>query len=87
MKSKGIEVFYSHRRIERFVVAIITFVVLLLLVIPIYLLYRTTSTFMDTSGENTICVGILLISTLLFSTIISIFTRAKRHEIFAASAA
>jgi hypothetical protein len=68
-------------------VAIITFVVLLLLIIPIYLLYRTTSNLTDIDGENTICVGILLVSTLLFSTIISIFTRAKRHEIFAASAA
>jgi hypothetical protein len=69
------------------VVVIITLVILLLLVIPIYLLYHVTSNFINTGRENAVCMGILLVSTLLFSAIISLFTRARRHEIFAASAA
>lgn len=86
-KSKGIEVYYSRLRIERFVVAIITLVILILLVIPIYLLHLVTSEVLDADRENAVCVGILLVSTLFFSAVISAFTRARRHEIFAASAA
>lgn len=33
------------------------------------------------------CMGVLLVSTLAFSAVLAIFTRAKRHEILAAAAA
>jgi hypothetical protein len=61
--------------------------ILLLLVIPIYILYHVTARHVDTGSENAVCIGILLVFTLLFSTVISLFTRARRHEILAASAA
>lgn len=33
------------------------------------------------------CIGTLLICTLAFSSILSLFTKARRHEILAAAAA
>ena len=63
--------------------------ILALLMIPIYLLYhliaRSQGVF---DGKTTAtCIGILLISTLAFSAALSLFTRAKRHEILGAAAA
>ena len=60
--------------------------ILALLIVPIYLLYY----FVTTLGRNkrdAACVGVLLVATLAFSAVLSIFTRAKRHEILAAAAA
>ena len=85
-KTDGNEMYYTRRRIERFVIAIIVTVILALLIIPIYLLYRLTNS-VESPQSYTICIGILLIFTLSFSACLSLFTRAKRHEILAASAA
>jgi UDP-N-acetylmuramyl pentapeptide phosphotransferase/UDP-N-acetylglucosamine-1-phosphate transferase len=67
-------------------------VIIALLVVPIYLLYtrvkassKADTQFLDQDGTAT-CIGILLVFTLLFSAILSLFTRAKRHEILGAAA-
>jgi hypothetical protein len=63
--------------------------ILALLILPVYALYHVSSAF-DTINPNTsnaICVGILLVSTLLFSAALALFTQARRHEILAAAAA
>jgi len=86
MKSNGPEVYYTRERIEAFVVLIITSMIVALLIIPIYLLYRLTRG-VETTRITAICIGVLLIFTLLFSAGIALFTRAKRHEILAAAAA
>ena len=62
-----------------------TVAVLVLLICPIWLLYHLTET-RDPQAVNVDYFGILLVATLVFSTILSIFTKAKRHEILAASA-
>jgi hypothetical protein len=68
-------------------------VIIALLIVPIYLLYslvkassKADEQFLDQEGTAT-CMGILLVFTLLFSAILSVFTRAKRHEILGAAAA
>jgi len=82
----GGEVYYTRERIERLVVAIIVAMILALLIVPIYLLYHLVDG-TQTQRTNAICIGILLIFTLLFSACLSLFTKAKRHEILAAAAA
>jgi hypothetical protein len=62
--------------------------VLLLLVVPIYLLYHLINEVKNPDGRTyAICLGILLVSTLAFSAVLCLFTRAKRHEVLAAAAA
>ena len=68
---------------------IITAWILGLLVLPIYLLYHFVNGAPNgvmTGNQNAICMGILLVATLLFSAVLSLFTRAKRHEILGAAA-
>jgi hypothetical protein len=61
-------------------------VIMVLLILPIYILWHISHSV--ESGKNTaITIGVLLIFTLLFSTVLSFFTRAKRHEILGAAAA
>jgi len=79
-------VYYTPERIERFVVVIITGIILILLVIPIYVLYQLTNG-VETANSDAICIGVLLVFTLAFSAVLSLFTRAKRHEILASAAA
>lgn len=60
-----------------------------LLIVPIYLLYSLVK---DQDGKldshtTSVCIAILLVCTLLFSVVLSLFTRAKRHEILGAAAA
>jgi hypothetical protein len=64
---------------------IITSIILALLVVPIWVLYHVTLT-MGSKNSNALCIGILLISTLIFSAVLSLFTKARRHEILAAAA-
>ncbi|KAF2231422.1 hypothetical protein EV356DRAFT_293280 [Viridothelium virens] len=79
-------VYYSRGRINRAASGIIIFTILALLVIPIYILYYLVAD-VGTSRAYAICIGVLLVSTLAFSAVISLFTRARRHEILAAAAA
>ncbi|KAF2093525.1 hypothetical protein NA57DRAFT_48248, partial [Rhizodiscina lignyota] len=86
-RTKANELYFSRNRVENLVLLIITMSILGLLVAPVYILYRVTNdNGLDTNGA-TIAVGTLLLFTLAFSTLLSFFTRARRHEIFGAAAA
>ncbi|KAL8732197.1 MAG: hypothetical protein Q9166_002944 [cf. Caloplaca sp. 2 TL-2023] len=77
--------YYTKRRVDRLVTLIISAIMLVLLVVPTYALYRVTN--MKASATNATCIGILLVATLIFSAVLSLFTKARRHEILGASAA
>jgi len=66
-------VYYSRERIEAFVVTTIVLMILVLLVVPVYVLYRLTAN-IDTSRSTPVCIGVLLVATLAFSACISLFT-------------
>ncbi|KAH7064033.1 hypothetical protein BKA63DRAFT_177464 [Paraphoma chrysanthemicola] len=77
--------YYSQSRIEKLVGLIITFIIFVLLVLPVVAMYKLTSLGDRSSTFDT--VGIMVVFTLLFSAAMSLLTKAKRHELFAASAA
>ena len=77
--------YFTRERINAFVTMIITCFILIVLVVPIWLLYHLNTT-TNSSATSPICIGILLISTLVFSVVLSLFTKARRHEILAAAA-
>jgi hypothetical protein len=64
---------------------IITFVIFALLVLPVAAMYKLTN--IGNRNPTIDAVGLLVVFTLLFSAAMSVLTKAKRHEIFAASAA
>ncbi len=70
---------------EKLVGAIITAIIFALLVLPVVALYRLTCFGHRRSIFS--AVGVLVVFTLLFSTAMAILTKARRHELFAASAA
>jgi hypothetical protein len=76
--------YYSQTRIAKLVALIITFTIFILLVLPIFAMYKLT-TLGHRSTVQTVVV--LVVFTLLFVAAMSLLTRAKRHELFAASAA
>ncbi|KAL8801499.1 MAG: hypothetical protein Q9182_004402 [Xanthomendoza sp. 2 TL-2023] len=80
-------IYYTKRRIDRLVTLIIGCLMLLLLIVPTYALYRVTTNMPEPRATNATSIGILLVATLMFSAILSLFTKAKRHEILGASAA
>jgi len=65
---------------------IITAMVLALLILPVYLMWHLTRA-TQSGAAAAIIIGVLLISTLVFSGALSLFTRARRHEILASAAA
>ena len=71
---------YSKRRIDTFVRLIITVLAVALLMAPVVVLFRA-----EESGA--IKILIILLFTLGFSVALSVFTRAQRHELLAATAA
>jgi len=79
-KSNGIEVYYTRERIERFVVALIILIILILLIVPVYLLYRLTEG-AGIQRYDAACIGILVVSTLLFSLCISMSTSKSSSKI------
>ncbi|KAL9079221.1 MAG: hypothetical protein Q9157_001890 [Trypethelium eluteriae] len=85
-KCQGPGVYYDHERINNFASGIIIFAILTLLVVPIYVLYHLVAD-IGTSRSDAICIGVLLVFTLAFSAILSLFTRARRHEILGSAAA
>jgi hypothetical protein len=85
-KSDGIGIYYTRTRIEGLAISIITMMILFLLVVPIYLLFHLVDQ-RNTNRTDSICIGVLLVFTLAFSAALSLFTRAKRHEILGAAAA
>ena len=76
--------YYDRNRIATCVTMIITTMVLALLVVPIYLLYKFSVEGTIATSPDTIAV--VLVFTLVFSAAFTAFTKAKRHEIVAASA-
>ena len=66
---------------------ILTTTVAALLVIPIYVLYRLTKGTVVTQHDVSVAIVVLLVSTVIFSMVVSLFTKAKRQEIVGVSAA
>lgn len=77
--------YFTRSRINFVVTLIITLLILTLLIVPIWLLYYFTVSLAN-SATDRISIVILLVSTLLFSGILALFTKARRHEIFFAAA-
>lgn len=77
--------YFTRGRINALVTMIITCFILVVLVVPIWLLYRLASTG-GASAANPLSIAVLLSFTLLFSAVLSLFTKARRHEILAAAA-
>ena len=78
--------YISRSRVEFFVGLIITSLIFVLLVVPVVVMYKMTSVSRSQDSVFT-AIGVLIIFTLLFSAAMGLLTVAKRHEIFAASAA
>ncbi|KAF1966737.1 hypothetical protein BU23DRAFT_313566 [Bimuria novae-zelandiae CBS 107.79] len=85
-KSSDLEVYYSRPKISRLANTIITMMILILLIVPIYTMYHLIKD-IQTDRAYALCMGILVVATLAFSAVLSLFTKAKRHEILAAAAA
>jgi uncharacterized protein DUF6594 len=84
-KTNSDEVYFTRSRINYCATVIITFMILVLLLVPVFLLYHlVTST--GNHRTDSVCIGILVVFTLTFSAVLSLFTRAKRHEILGAAA-
>lgn len=69
-----------------FIGLIITSIIFVLLILPVVAMYKITTIgakYHSTFGA----IGILVVFTLLFSAAMSLLTKARRHELFAASAA
>ena len=77
---------FISSRISNFVTLLITGIVLVLLMIPIGLLYYLALIFIRKTTDS-ICVDVLMVSTIIFTTLLLLFAKAKRHEILAAAAA
>jgi hypothetical protein len=85
-RPEGSEVYYIQSRIDRLVTLIITTMILLLLIVPVYFMYHLVNE-LGNKRMQKICIGVLFLSTLAFSAVLYLFTRAKRHEILGAAAA
>jgi ABC-type transport system involved in cytochrome bd biosynthesis fused ATPase/permease subunit len=84
MSAKDVH-YFSPSRIKKLVGLTITMIIFILLVLPVVAMYKLTS--VGNRNSTFAAVGILVVFTLLFSAAISLLTKAKRHELFAASAA
>jgi hypothetical protein len=73
--------YYSHERIGILVRLTITVLSAVILMVPVFVLFGVPS------AKTQVKVLIVLAFTLAFSAAISVFTKAKRHEVFAATAA
>jgi hypothetical protein len=65
---------------------LITSIIFVLLVVPVVVMYKMTS-LSRSQHSMFLAIAVLIIFTLLFSGAMGALTVAKRHEIFAASAA
>ncbi|PVI01372.1 hypothetical protein DM02DRAFT_727910 [Periconia macrospinosa] len=80
------EIYYTPSRIMKLMNGLHTCIILILLIVPIYVLYHMVHD-IGTREAYMTCIGTLLVCTLAFSSILSLFTKAKRHEILAAASA
>jgi hypothetical protein len=71
--------------VGKLVSLIITLIIFALLILPVVAMYKLT--YIGDRNTTIDAVGLLVVFTLLFSAAMSILTKAKRHELFAASAA
>lgn len=80
--------FFNPERIQLIAGFILTILIVALLVVPICLLYVLVSRTDGIFDRKTtaLCIVILLVSTWLAAASLAMFTKAKRHEILAASA-
>ena len=76
--------YYSKERISSLVTLLIAIFVLILLIVPVWVLWR--SLIQGSIESNPSTVILLVVFTLLFSTGLCVFTKAKRQEVLAASA-
>jgi hypothetical protein len=81
-KTTGILLF-SRERISIVVSLVILVNIVALLIVPVYILSSLTSV----KTKTAVVIDVLLVFTIVFSTVLSLFTTAKRHEILAAAAA
>jgi hypothetical protein len=72
--------YYSKSRIDLLVRVVVCLLAVALLVLPVVLLFVV-------SESNVMKIVVLLSFTLFFCVCISVFTKAKRHEVFGATAA
>jgi uncharacterized Tic20 family protein len=79
-------ILYSRERINFVVSLLITLMILALLIVPVYILWKLTRTANFTNATTAVIIGVLLVFTLVFSGVLSLFTRARRHEVLAAAA-
>ncbi|KAI4093664.1 MAG: hypothetical protein LQ344_002729 [Seirophora lacunosa] len=71
---------YSKRRVDILVRLVLTIVTVVLLMAPTVVLFLVP-------GRAAVKLVVIMIFTLLFSAALGVFTKAKRHEMFAATAA
>ncbi|KAL8703682.1 MAG: hypothetical protein Q9201_003136 [Fulgogasparrea decipioides] len=76
--------YYDRQRIGGFVTLLITLGVIALLIVPIWLLYKISIAGIIATSPNT--MGLILVFTLTFFVVLNAFTKARRHEVVAASA-
>ena len=69
----GKENYYTRSRIDKLVISVITIMILILLVLPVYVLFEMTGND-DNPRSDFDCIGVLLVFTLAFSACISLFT-------------
>lgn len=77
--------YYSPSRVSKLVNLIITSVIFVLLAAPVVGMYQLST--LKTNEAMFAAIGVLMVFTLLFAAAMSLLTRAKRHELFAATAA
>lgn len=78
----------SLDRLDNVLRAIVTMVAAILLLVPVYVLFKLQPTNMsDVERRGNYQILTIFIFTLLFSASCSIFTQAKKQEVFAATAA
>jgi hypothetical protein len=74
--------YYDRNRISTLVRLIITITAAVILIIPVFVLFGTSKT---TSGMTKVLI--IFLFTLAFAAALAVSTQAKKHEIFAATAA
>ncbi|TVY12821.1 hypothetical protein LARI1_G008946 [Lachnellula arida] len=82
--------YFTKSRVDRLVSSLVFLTLILMLILPVYILYHIGRTIYDIKSQGTVeavCISILLVFTLLFSAILALFTKAKRHEILGAATA
>ncbi|KAI8932735.1 hypothetical protein NX059_010226 [Plenodomus lindquistii] len=77
--------YYSPTRVSKLVNFIITLVIFCLLAAPVLSMYHLST--LKTHEAIFAAIGVLMVFTLLFAAAMAALTKARRHELFAASAA